>query len=154
MSSTDSRKLSHANGDAIDSATTWAYLTKFVCHYEDLKEAKIRYQKVTDSVREKHSILFSSEQAYALGHSEPTFTLLLDEIESFGDPFTDSEKENYAVFLLVTIVKVDNMDDETLRDISSSLEIDWDEFPAKFPSRTRAIRVSESGKETTECIVQ
>ncbi|GAB3947579.1 hypothetical protein [Corynebacterium tapiri] len=139
-----------------DSA--WCFLTKFVCRYDQLDEAKARHQRCVDVLREKNTVYFSSEQAYQAGQVEPTFKLLLSEIIPPGDNLTPAEEEEYSVFFFVTIVDVPNgpdAADDEVRFVSAKLEIDFESgVPAKFPSRTRGIRVSQTGHELEGCIYQ
>ncbi|GAB3947944.1 hypothetical protein [Corynebacterium tapiri] len=137
---------------------TWCFFTKFVCRYDQLDEAKARHQRCVDVLREKNTVHFSSEQAYQAGHSEPTFKLLLSEIVPPSEGITPEEEEEYSVFFFVTVVDVpyaSDEDDDEVRIVSAKLEIDFEEgVPAKFPSRTRGIRVSQTGHEIEGCIYQ
>lgn len=104
----------------------------------------------------KNTVHFSSEQAYQAGQNGPTFKLLLSEIISPSEEL--SQEEEYSVFFFVTVVDVpctpDN-DDDKVRIVSAKLEIDFEPgFPAKFTSRTRGIRVSQTGHEIEGCIYQ
>lgn len=137
------------------SSSTWCYITKFVCSFDSLRAAKERYQKCVDKVRETHAVLLASEQTYNLGQSEPIFGLLLDEIIGFGEGVSESEREKYSVFIFNTIVLVPEGSEEAVVRIAAKLELDReDEVPAVFPSRTRSIMMSESGRLTSECISQ
>ena len=54
-----------------EESCTWCYITKFLCRYDSLSEAKKRYQERVDVVREKYEVVLASEQAYSMGHSQP-----------------------------------------------------------------------------------
>ncbi len=135
---------------------TWCFITKFVCAFDSLAAAKAKYQEAVDRVRKTHRVFLASEQAYHVGQTEPIFTLLLDETVGFGEKLSTTEKENYSVFIFTTIVEVSNIEDgceeDRLRDIAAKLELDAeDPFPSVFPSRTRLIRMSETGRESPDC---
>lgn len=141
------------------SVHIWCYITKFVCPFESLPKAKEKYQEAVERVRQSHKVLLASEQAYLLGQTEPIFSLLIDEIVGFGEKLSDSEKENYSVFIFTTIVEVPEKEEDDKKDpvmqIAAKLELDAeDDFPSTFPSRTRLIWMSESGKESSNCIIQ
>ena len=137
----------------------WCYITKFVCAFDSLPTAKNKYQEAVERVRESHNVLLASEQAYLVGQTEPIFSLLIDEVVGFGEKLSDWEKENYSVFIFTTIVEVpDNAEDDEedpVMQIAAKLELDAeDDFPSTFPSRTRLIWMSESGRESPNCISQ
>lgn len=133
----------------------WCYITKFVCTFDALPAAKRRYQEVVDRVRRSYNVLLTAEQAYNLGQTEPLFSLLIEEIVGFGEPLSESEKDNYSVFIFTTIIEVPEMTGDTVADVAVMLELHDDtDFPAVFPSRTRSIIMSETGYETTGCISQ
>ena len=50
-----------------EESYTWCYITKFLCRYDSLNEAKKRYQERVDAVREKYEVVLASEQASATG---------------------------------------------------------------------------------------
>ncbi len=134
---------------------TWCYITKFVCAFESLPAAKRRYQEVVGLTREYYDVLLASEQAYNLGQSEPIFSLLLDELIGFGPDLPEAEKETYSVFIFTTIVDVPEETEDTVAEVAAGLELDDEnDFPAVFPSRTRSIRMSQTGHETASCISQ
>ncbi|MFI5504693.1 Uncharacterised protein [Corynebacterium kutscheri] len=137
----------------------WCFITKFLSAHDSLPAAKRKYQEAVERVRESYNVLLASEQAYMEGSPEPLFTLLTDEIVGFGDKLTDVEKENYALFIFTTIVEVpeaeEDQEEDPIRDVAAKLELDAeDPFPSVFPSRTRSIWVSESGRESSHCISQ
>ncbi|ALP48878.1 hypothetical protein P9K31_14200 [Corynebacterium glutamicum] len=141
----------------------WCYITKFVSAYDSLPAAKQKYQEAVDRVRESHNVLLASEQAHNAGQTEPIFSLLLDEIVGFGEKLSEEEKENYSIFIFTTIVEVpENEEYEEKGDeehpvvqIAAKIELDAeDDFPSVFPSRTRPIWMSETGRETSDCIFQ
>lgn len=139
-------------------SNTWCFLTRFVCRYEDLNEAKARHQRCVDTLRPEHKVHFCSEQAFQLGQSEPIFTNLVSEILYDREP-SDEELEDYSVFCFATVVDVAEQDSVRDEDpvllVARTLEIDFEEgLPAKFPSRTRGIRVSQSGREIDGCEYQ
>ncbi|MBK4162897.1 hypothetical protein [Corynebacterium macginleyi] len=141
------------------STHIWCYITKFVCAFDSLPKAKNKYQEAVDRVRQSHNVLLASEQAYLVGQTEPIFSLLIDEIVGFGEKLSDSEKENYSVFIFTTIVEVPENEEDDKKDpvmqIAAELELDADDvFPSTFPSRTRLIWMSESGRESSNCIIQ
>lgn len=142
----------------MNETSTWCFFTKFVCRYDQLDEAKARHQRCVDVVREKNRVHFSSEQAYQAGHSEPTFELLLSEIIPPSEKLSPEDEAEYSVFFFVTVADVPcdpNEVDDAVRLLSAKLEIDFESgIPAKFPSRTRGIRVSETGHEIEQCIYQ
>lgn len=133
----------------------WCYITKFVCTFDSLPTAKMRYQEVVGRIREQYNVLLASEQAYNLGQSEPIFSLLLEEIVGFGQELSKAEKENYSVFIFTTIVDVAEKTEDTVVEVAAGLELDdQNDFPAVFPSRTRSIMMSETGHETLSCTSQ
>ncbi|ACR16852.1 hypothetical protein I6J22_06215 [Corynebacterium kroppenstedtii] len=146
----------------MDEVETWCFFTKFVCRYDDLDQAKARHQRCVDALRITNTVHFSSEDAYQAGHTEPTFRLLLTEIIPPGKEITPEKKkeykEEYSVFVFVTIVDIPNTPDsdgDEVRIVGEKLEIDFEEgLPARFPSRTRGIRVSRTGNEINGCIYQ
>lgn len=88
-----------------------------------------------------------------MGQPEPIFSLLLDEVVGFGEKLSDSEKENYSVFVFTTIVEVpenaqydeDGDEEHPVVQIAATIELDAeDECPSIFPSRTRSILMSET----------
>ena len=44
-----------------EESYTWCYITKFLCRYDSLNEAKKRYQERVDAVREKYEVVLASE---------------------------------------------------------------------------------------------
>lgn len=135
-----------------NEASDWCFVTNFVTSFDSLPAAKVRYLGRVGELRKEFSVKLVSEQALTLGQSQPIFDLLLDEIIGFGEGLSESEKADHAVFLFVTTVELPRYDPDLVRDVSERLEIDFeDEFPAKFPSRTRAIMMSASGSETKGC---
>lgn len=141
----------------------WCYITKFVCAFDSLPTAKNKYQEAVERVRESHNVLLASEQAYNAGQTEPIFTLLLDEIVGFGEKLSEEEKENYSMFIFTTIVEVPKNEEydeqgdgeHPVVQIAAKIELDAeDDFPSVFPSRTRPILMSETGRETSDCIFQ
>ena len=89
-----------------EESCTWCYITKFLCRYDSLSEAKKRYQERVDVVREKYEVVLASEQAYSMGHSQPILDLLLPQAFGHGETLTEAELEEYAVFIFTTIVTV------------------------------------------------
>ena len=115
----------------MDEVETWCFFTKFVCRYDDLDQAKARHQRCVDALRITNTVHFSSEDAYQAGHTEPTFRLLLTEIIPPGKEITPEKKkeykEEYSVFVFVTIVDIPNTPDsdgDKVRIVGEKLEID------------------------------
>ncbi|MEJ5928466.1 hypothetical protein WG915_07535 [Corynebacterium sp. H128] len=134
---------------------TWCFFTKFVCKRDQLVDAKKRHRRCAEVLNEDHDVLFQSEQAHDLGKSEPLFSLLLSEIVGSETNLSEAEKDEYSLFCFVAIVNVLEKDDDEVRKVSLRLEIDFEEdFPARFPSRTRGIIISPDGKLTDSCISQ
>ena len=140
----------------MSSYTTWCFLTKFVCRYDQLDEAKQRHQQCVDGLRDRYHVHFSSEQALNFGHSEPLFTLLLVEITGNDVKLPPQEEDEYSLFCFVTVIDVpDSEDNGEWYAIAELLQIDFEEgFPGIFPSRTRGIMVSPGGHELEGCIYQ
>lgn len=136
------------------------FFTKFVCRFDQLEQAKSRHLQRVDSLRDEYTVHFASEQAYNLGRSNLTFDLLFPEIDCFCDSVTEEVKEKYSAFQFITIVDLPDIADKDEdwnfhRSVSDTLEIDFEEgVPAKFPSRTRGIVVSPTGRLTEKCIYQ
>ena len=89
-----------------EESYTWCYITKFLCRYDSLNEAKKRYQERVEAVREKYEVVLASEQAYSMGHSQLILDLLLPQAFGHGETLTEEELEEYAVFIFTTIVTV------------------------------------------------
>lgn len=140
-----------------EESYTWCYITKFLCRYDSLNEAKKRYQERVDAVREKYEVVLASEQAYSMGHSQPILDLLLPQAFGYGKTLTEEELEEYAVFIFTTIVTVpEDEEGDSVREAAILLELSdsYDECPELFPSRTRGIIVTPSGRESSQCIDQ
>lgn len=136
--------------------STWCYLTFFVCRWDQLDEAKERYQNQVDALRDTdHEIIFSSEQAYNTDDSGTMFNLLLEEIVGRDVELSAEERDKYSLFIFPTVIRVEEIHDDIIRELADALEIDYqDDFPARFPSRTRSVLMSESGREVDGCIAQ
>ena len=123
-----------------------------------MDEAKTRHQRCVDTLRSEHKVHFCSERAFQLGQSEPIFTNLVSEISYDSEPSED-EVEDYSVFCFATVDDVAEQhsveDEDPVLLVAQTLEIDFEEgLPAKFPSRTRGIRMSQSGREIDRCDYQ
>lgn len=142
----------------MESHRTWCFITSFVCRYHDLPLAKPRHQRCVDVLREDYTVHFSSEQAYIAGHNEPSFTHMISQIIGSDQEITPEVKENFACFYFATFVDVP-YDPDTGKDdawkICIRLNIDFEsEPPARFPSQTKGIIVSETGRELKGCTWQ
>lgn len=136
--------------------STWCYLTFFVCRWDQLDEAKKRYQIRVDALRgTEHEVLFATEQAYINGNSDLLFDLLIEEIVGRDVHLSDEEKDEYSMFIFPTVIRVAELHDDIIRELAADLEIDYqNDFPARFPSRTRSVLMTESGHEYKGCIAQ
>ena len=131
-----------------------------------MDEAKTRHQRCVDTLRSEHKVHFCSERAFQLGQSEPIFTNLVSEISYDSEPSEDYDSEpsedkveDYSVFCFATVDDVAEQhsveDEDPVLLVAQTLEIDFEEgLPAKFPSRTRGIRMSQSGREIDRCDYQ
>lgn len=137
---------------------TSCFNTQFLSRFDELKEAKRRYRKNIEKIGLSHNVVFASEQALIIDQKSILFDLLIDEVKGFGDPLSAEEQEQYAVFLFSTIIRTPNGGEEALEIIhrvADDLELDdLEEWPPRFPSRTRSIMMSPPDALSEGCIYE
>lgn len=139
----------------MDPHHTWCFITSFVCRYDDLPQAKSRHQRCVDVLRDDYRVRFSSEQAYNAGSDGDSFRRMVSQIIGSDQAITPEVEDQFACFYFATFVDVpydpDTGEDDAWK-ICIRLNIDFEsEPPARFPSQTKGIIVSETGRELKGC---
>ena len=126
---------------------SWCYYTIFVTQYGLLHAAKRRYHERITEVRRDYDVVLVAEHAYQLS-TPPLFAEL---IASHPEP--TCREEEYATFVFTAIITIPN--DTNPHMVAHLLELDYtDGSSPTFPSRTRGIIVTPSGRESSQCIDQ
>ncbi|RAV33924.1 hypothetical protein [Corynebacterium heidelbergense] len=152
----------------------WCFFTDFVCAYNDLQQAKVRHMGAIDGVRhlyftedadnrtEFSEIVLCSEQALHQGHNQPFFDEMFSRIVDTNEDVSWDDKGAYANFCFMAVINIPALNqyrkEKHIEKLASMLALEFedpeDPKPVRFPSKTRAIRVSKDAREIPGCSYQ
>lgn len=134
----------------METINTFTFFCEFVCHPDQLTEAKKRLLDRAEKINPDFNILYVSELAYPRGQNTEFFDLQLEEIIGTTEITEEHrvEYQEYQAYMFLYVIEVPNSTRDLLANICERLEIDdWDSAWATFPSMTQPIYMTKDGTE-------